>query len=727
MKVSVVIAVWNEQDNLRPVLAETLAAFARMPIVDEFEIVLVDDGSDDGSRDILAETLSPIVRVVLLSKHARKTAALHAGFAAARFPVVATMDGDGQDDPGELEPLLMKVGSGADFAIGNRATREDNLRKKLSSRIANGLRRALLGDPFPDIGCGLRVFRRECVASFAEWEGAHRFFPYFAWRAGFRTETAFIRHRPRLFGASKYGVFDRLVDGLTTLTRVLGSPPPRLGPLEPHSGRARSVALLAIVAFLLIGTILIGDWGWTRDGIASLERGRINTAILKSVFGTAPVPEIKGVMNHPALPSTVAYFTANALTAWFPQAQYPVLFNVPFFLISCCGLLFLFWLTRDLFDETVAAMAVLLLASYPRFIAYAHFLHKDVPLLVVAILVMWVFLSATRQRSLYWVALAGAACGLAVSVHLFGSLFLAIFPAALAAARRVPHADNEPQAGYFLSVGLFFSVAAAVIFFLNPILWIDLNAPRAAALHWSGSFWRYAERYGEKMYLAKDLPWHYTLVHFFSSLPLIYVAGLLGGVWAAFRRRLPLSVLIVVGCPLILPLLLATPQGLTRYDGVRHVLMALPVAVILSAFGIVEAVRACAGHRSRMALIAVAFLGVTIPLGEAVALHPFEEGYFNEVATLATGGFPARRLFAIDYDAPLLAATEWLNQHAEENASASFVGFGPSSMYRLRPDLRKRSAPPSRYVVQLRGDRPECQKAFSIVGAGSPIATIWVC
>lgn len=219
MNVSIIIPVRDERDNIGTVLDEVAGVVATLSGVDRFEIIVVDDGSTDGTAQALSRGVENL-RFVSLGRRAGKTAALKAGFDAAEHPVLATMDGDGQDVPAGLGPLLRKIAEGDAFAIGNRRSRQDSPRKKLAAAFANRVRRAVLGDPFEDIGSGLRVFTRACLDDFEWWEGAHRFFPYFAWRAGRRVSAVPVDHRPRRSGASKYGVMDRFLSGSVALARV---------------------------------------------------------------------------------------------------------------------------------------------------------------------------------------------------------------------------------------------------------------------------------------------------------------------------------------------------------------------------------------------------------------------------------------------------------------------------------------------------------------------------
>jgi dolichol-phosphate mannosyltransferase len=219
IRLSVVIPVRDENGSVDWVSRRFDEVLTKSPSVSGFEIIFVDDGSQDGTSRTLETLAGKNIRCVRLPA-VGKTAALKAGFDAARYDVIATADGDGQDQPEDLVSMIQLIVDGNDFIVGWRRKRRDSFRKKLSSRIANAVRRLILWDPFHDIGCGLRMFRKECLADFPGWEGAHRFLPYFAWRRGRRVAQIKVSHRPRLAGRSKYGILDRLAKTTVDLLRV---------------------------------------------------------------------------------------------------------------------------------------------------------------------------------------------------------------------------------------------------------------------------------------------------------------------------------------------------------------------------------------------------------------------------------------------------------------------------------------------------------------------------
>ena len=210
---SLVIPVYNELDNVRPLWD------AIRPVLERsrrsWELLLVDDGSTDGGTEAMAALRrdEPRVRLLRIEPNRGQSAAFALGFRHARAPVIITMDADLQNDPEDI-PLLLEALAEADLAIGWRHERRDPFLKRASSRIANSVRRGLVGDPFHDVGCSLKAFRREVVSHMVPFRGMHRFFPILAVMAGFRVREVKVRHHPRARGKTKYGVFNRLVGPL---------------------------------------------------------------------------------------------------------------------------------------------------------------------------------------------------------------------------------------------------------------------------------------------------------------------------------------------------------------------------------------------------------------------------------------------------------------------------------------------------------------------------------
>jgi dolichol-phosphate mannosyltransferase len=217
--VSVVVPFFNERDNAEPLHAEIAAALAG--VAGGFECVYVDDGSRDGTGEALAKLAAndARVRVISLAENAGQTAALAAGFAAARGEVIATLDGDGQNDPADL-PRLLGALERADCVNGVRTQRQDTRVKKLASRIANAFRNWATHEAVSDVGCSLRVMRASFVRRVKLYRGMHRFLPTLLRLEGARLAELPVAHRPRRAGVSKYGIANRLFVGLADVLAV---------------------------------------------------------------------------------------------------------------------------------------------------------------------------------------------------------------------------------------------------------------------------------------------------------------------------------------------------------------------------------------------------------------------------------------------------------------------------------------------------------------------------
>ena len=226
--VSIVAPVFNERENLQPFVAELLAVLRPLPF--RFEIVLVDDGSKDGSSeaiDGLASAHSE-VRAVHFKANRGQTAAFDAGFKAARGNVVVTIDADLQNDPKDI-PALLAALDGHDAVVGYRAARRDGLVRRVSSRIGNGVRNLVSGDDIIDTGCSLKAFRAEALREIKLWNGMHRFLPTLIRLEGRSVVQVPVNHRPRAAGTSKYGVLNRLFRSSADLLAVRWMKSRRLG------------------------------------------------------------------------------------------------------------------------------------------------------------------------------------------------------------------------------------------------------------------------------------------------------------------------------------------------------------------------------------------------------------------------------------------------------------------------------------------------------------------
>ncbi|HSN70624.1 MAG TPA: glycosyltransferase family 2 protein, partial [Steroidobacteraceae bacterium] len=194
----------------------------------EFELIYVDDGSTDATASIVRQVRDGAVPEIRLLRHERRSGqstALATGVRAARFPWIATLDGDCQNDPADIprlvEYLASHAESGLKLVMGNRSVRHDSWLRRLSSRVANGVRGWLLEDGTPDTGCGIKLFERETFIDLPRFDHMHRFLPALFQRAGAGVASLPVAHRARTRGTSKYGLFDRLWVGITDLFGVM--------------------------------------------------------------------------------------------------------------------------------------------------------------------------------------------------------------------------------------------------------------------------------------------------------------------------------------------------------------------------------------------------------------------------------------------------------------------------------------------------------------------------
>ena len=226
LPLSVVIPVCNEADNVLPLAREIAAALRpRMTI----EILFVDDGSDDGTLAAMraAREEIPEIRLLRHSRRSGQSAAVHTGVRRARGTWIATLDGDGQNDPADFPAMLdaLDQAQAADSAVrlvmGNRVTRRDTWLRRMSSRVANGVRGWLLDDGTPDTGCGIKLMHRETFLELPFFDHMHRFLPALYQRQGARVISVPVNHRPRTRGTSKYGLHNRLWVGIVDMFGVM--------------------------------------------------------------------------------------------------------------------------------------------------------------------------------------------------------------------------------------------------------------------------------------------------------------------------------------------------------------------------------------------------------------------------------------------------------------------------------------------------------------------------
>jgi dolichol-phosphate mannosyltransferase len=218
------VPVRDEAANVEPLLTDVSTALDGLV---DYEVVFVDDGSVDGTAVRLRELSRSLPRLRWVSHRSPcgQSAAIWTGVRLSRAPWIVTLDGDGQNDPADIPRLLeVRASRGEDTSLlvnGMRQGRRDTWVKRASSRIANGIRRRVLGDETPDTGCGLKLFPREAFLALPFFDHMHRFLPALMRRGGSEVVSVPVRHRERRHGRSHYGIHNRLWAGIVDMLGVL--------------------------------------------------------------------------------------------------------------------------------------------------------------------------------------------------------------------------------------------------------------------------------------------------------------------------------------------------------------------------------------------------------------------------------------------------------------------------------------------------------------------------
>jgi glycosyltransferase involved in cell wall biosynthesis len=278
LDLSVVVPLFNEEESVRPLYAAIVSGVERLGVT--FEIVLVDDGSRDGTARVADEIAraDPRVCLVKFRRNYGQTPAMAAGIAEARGEIIVTMDGDLQNDPADIGELLARIDEGNDIVVGWRHDRQDKLwTRKVPSRIANALIAKVTGVPIRDNGCSLKAYRASIIKHIPLYSEMHRFIPAMASIAGPRIAEIRVRHHARRFGSSKYGlsrIYKVLLDLMVIKTVASFTARPMLwfGML--------SLPMLAAAALAL---------GWTCFSLLSQGRMSLSIAGTGVIFLTSTV------------------------------------------------------------------------------------------------------------------------------------------------------------------------------------------------------------------------------------------------------------------------------------------------------------------------------------------------------------------------------------------------------------------------------------------------------
>lgn len=261
MQLSIVVPIYNEVENIPHCYRDLTAVLE--PLGRPYEIIFVDDGSQDGSVERLEAVASvdPRVKVVQFRRNYGQTAAMRAGIETASGDVIVTMDGDLQNDPADIPMMVSKLEEGFDLVYGWRKNRQDALlNRRLPSRIANWLIAKVTGFPVRDLGCTLKVIRREIAEDLSMYGEMHRFIPILAHWEGARSAEVVTRHHPRRFGTTKYGIwrtFRVILDLITVkyMIRYSVSPMKLFGGIGLISLAAGCLSGVATAAMKVLGGV----------------------------------------------------------------------------------------------------------------------------------------------------------------------------------------------------------------------------------------------------------------------------------------------------------------------------------------------------------------------------------------------------------------------------------------------------------------------------------------
>ncbi|MDW8247442.1 MAG: glycosyltransferase family 2 protein [Sandaracinaceae bacterium] len=302
-QISVILPIFNEVENIPPLLREIEEALQGW----HFEVICVDDGSTDGSRELLRQLARklPYLRVILFRRNCGQSAAFDAGFRHASGALIVTMDADGQNDPRDIPRLVKKLEEGYDLVSGWRKKRKDSWIRTLPSKIANALIRWITGTRVHDLGCSLKVYRKEITDEIRLYGEMHRFLVPLAELQGAKVAEMEVNHRPRVAGVSKYGlsrVFKVLLDLLTVwfLHRYQTKPIHVFGGL----GFLMIAASLLLAAYVIYQKIVLGIWVHRNPlfsisafsgllGLQALGLGLLAEIIVRTYFesqGRVPYP-----------------------------------------------------------------------------------------------------------------------------------------------------------------------------------------------------------------------------------------------------------------------------------------------------------------------------------------------------------------------------------------------------------------------------------------------------
>ena len=458
---------------------------------------------------------------------------------------------------------------------------------------------------------------------------------------------------------------------------------------------ARQPAFWAItlaVIFFVFNLTQIGRYGLSYDEPEGMERGRQTVALVVGWIdpaGGGGLPSGSDWLHHhPSFYATCNYLVSGLLIRGFGWAPIPAghFLNL---LTASAGLVVLFYLGRRLFNPRVGLSALVFMLLFPRFIAHAHFNAKDVPVMVMGTLALFLLLrAADRGRTRDWI-LAALGFAMAVTTKLDGLFLLPIFlnPWLIRSLR-----SNHRWAD-LRNLGWFCMSSFGFILLLWPELWVDPFRLLRSVVDFSGGFHPFGQTYLGQYYPANQLPWHYTTLNLVAVTPLILLAaisaGAAGSLWrlvhwrAAFEHTL-------VWCWILVPVLPRLLPGTSRYDGMRHIFLVVPALALLAGLA-VDRLLACRPHPAGRLLAPPGLGGALLWSGwQVVQCHPCEAYYLNEAVRAVVPGPKLPDYFDFfGWGSLNTQGVAWVNAHAPPHATVA-VGddFSRLFFYGLRGDLQ---------------------------------------
>lgn len=463
--------------------------------------------------------------------------------------------------------------------------------------------------------------------------------------------------------------------------------------IQRHPGQFWAIAIA--VAFFAINFTQIGRYGLSFDEAAGMERGRQTLALVGGLF--QPAHEQNGgqdfaavwLHNHPSFYATCNYGLAHVLTkdfGWRPVSADHFL-NL---LVASAGLVALFNLGQLLFNARVGLLAELFMVFFPRFIANAHYNAKDVPMMMLGTLALFLLnLAARRSLTRYWI-LAGLMLALAITTKLDGLFVLPIF----LIPWLVKSLCSEKRFSGLGKIGISIGVSVVFIFLCWPQLWKEPLHLFNSIANFAGPFRTTGMLYLGRSYPLNHLPWHYIPLNLIAVTPLILLAAMCAGAVRSLPSLLHRQNAFEHGllwCWVLLPVLPRLWPGIVKYDGMRHVFLIVPALAILAGFG-VDRLLAYWKGRAGYRLMPAAVCGAIVWSGwQVIECHPYEGFYLNEVVRAVV---PAPKL-AEDFDfsgwgSLYTQGVEWLNAHAPLQSTVALGdSFAKLGDYGPRTDLKQ--------------------------------------